>query len=149
MWNPSPASPGQSLLRREKPLPTRSHRSAYRRDAIHYKSHPASSPITRRAVCTVRVQRNMVKLTIGPYGPRASTHHLHPIRHVPRVRGQIASSLGRRSQVTKRLAPTITQQGDTHPERTPETHRDIHISVQAQSTIHNQATKVWIVEVRD
>jgi hypothetical protein len=47
------------------------------------------------------------------------------------------------------VAPAKTQQGDTHPERTLESHRDIHISIQAQSTIHNQATKVWIVEVGD
>jgi hypothetical protein len=33
---------------------------------IHYESHPAPPPITRRAVCMVRVQRSMVRLTIGP-----------------------------------------------------------------------------------
>jgi hypothetical protein len=31
---------------------TRSHQSAYRRNAIHHESHPAPPPITRRAVCT-------------------------------------------------------------------------------------------------
>jgi hypothetical protein len=142
---PFPGLIGAKSSKEERRLPSRSHRSAYRQGGIHYESHPAPPPITRRAVCTVRVQRSMVRLTIGPLGPRASTPHLHLVRHAARVRGLIASFWGRRSPVPKRLAPARTHQGRTHPELMLEHTEISHISVQAQSTIRNEATKVWIV----
>jgi hypothetical protein len=146
---PFPGLTGAKSSKEERRLPSRSHRSAYRQGAIHYESHPAPLPITRRAVSMVRVQRSMVRLTIGPEGPIASPPHPHPVRHAARVRGQIASFRGRRSLVTKWLAPARTHQGRTHPELTLEHTEISHISVQAQRTIHYHATKVWIVCVWD
>jgi hypothetical protein len=49
---PFPGLAGAKSSKEESRLPTRSHRSACRRGAIHYESHPAPPPITRRAVCT-------------------------------------------------------------------------------------------------
>jgi hypothetical protein len=52
---PFPGLAGAKSTKEENRLPSRSHRSAYRRSAIQYKSHPAPPPNTRRAVCTVKV----------------------------------------------------------------------------------------------
>jgi hypothetical protein len=49
---PFPGLAGAKSSKEEHRLPSRSHRSAYRKGAIHYESHPAPPPITRRAVCT-------------------------------------------------------------------------------------------------
>jgi hypothetical protein len=66
LWNPYPGSPERSLVRR-KIVSRHDHTDPPTGGgAIHYKSHPTPSPITRRVVCTVRVQRNMVRLTMGP-----------------------------------------------------------------------------------
>jgi hypothetical protein len=51
---PFPGLAGAKSTKEENRLPSRSHRSAYRRGAIHYKSHPAPSPNTKRSVCTVK-----------------------------------------------------------------------------------------------
>jgi hypothetical protein len=52
---PFPGLAGVKSTKEENRLPSRSHRSAYRRGAIHYKSHPAPPPNTRWEVCTVKV----------------------------------------------------------------------------------------------
>jgi hypothetical protein len=49
---PFPGLAGAKSSKEERRLPSRPHRSAYRKGAIHYESHPAPPPITRRAVCT-------------------------------------------------------------------------------------------------
>jgi hypothetical protein len=49
---PFPGLAGAKSSKEERRLPSRSHQSAYRRGTIHYESHPAPPPITRRAVCT-------------------------------------------------------------------------------------------------
>jgi hypothetical protein len=48
---PFPDLAGVKSSKEERRLPSRSHRSTYRKGAIHYESHPAPPPITRRAVC--------------------------------------------------------------------------------------------------
>jgi hypothetical protein len=44
---------------------------------------------------------------------------------------------------------SLVKIGRTHPEHTLEHTEISHISVQTQRTIHNQATKVWIVSIWD
>jgi hypothetical protein len=48
---PFPDLAGAKSSKEECRLPSRPHRSAYRNGAIHYESHPAPPPITRRVVC--------------------------------------------------------------------------------------------------
>jgi hypothetical protein len=49
---PFPGLAGAKSSKEECRLPSQSHRSAYWQGVIHYESHPAPPPITRRAVCT-------------------------------------------------------------------------------------------------
>jgi hypothetical protein len=49
---PFPGLAKAKSSKEERRLPSRSHRFAYRQGAIHYESHPAPPPITRRAFCT-------------------------------------------------------------------------------------------------
>jgi hypothetical protein len=66
LWNPYPASPGRRLLRRKEPSPDTITRIRLQEGCYPLRVSPRTPPITRRAVCMVRVQRSMVSLTIGP-----------------------------------------------------------------------------------
>jgi hypothetical protein len=115
---PFPGLAGAKSSKEGKTTPDTVTPTPYRRDAIHYKSHPAPRPITRRAVCTKVDTASGGKSTRSLRGRERALPS--PIRTTrPSGRGQIASSLGRRSLVTKWLAPAKTQQGDTHARNTP------------------------------
>jgi hypothetical protein len=89
------------------------------------------------------------QLTIGPYG--AESEHSSTPSHTTRPSGKRPDRIFPRQPFTSNQVARSRQNTARRyaPRTHARTHQDTHISVQAQNTIHNQATKVWIVEVRD